>query len=223
MQNEWQKALEKFIKGLTKDIKIISLTATPPYDANPVEWERYVSVSGEIDDEIFVPELVKQKTLCPHQDYILFNFPTEKEQSSFLTHKENVSKALEEISSLSFMENMDKRITNIYNNQNDYIYEKYNSFVLLYRLLNHFQKDVNFSIFNKLTNTKKLKKMELSEIESALQFLVVDEVVTTEEEKETLVTLLKEKSLFNRKKVSLQLDDKLKRMLISSSGKSSTE
>lgn len=33
LQNEWQKALEKFIKALDKDITIISLTATPPYDA----------------------------------------------------------------------------------------------------------------------------------------------------------------------------------------------
>ena len=73
LQNEWQKALEKFIKGLDKDITVISLTATPPYDANPTEWNRYVSTCGEIDDEIFVPELVKEKTLCPHQDYIIFN------------------------------------------------------------------------------------------------------------------------------------------------------
>ena len=38
LQNEWQKALEKFIKALDKDITIISLTATPPYDANTTEW-----------------------------------------------------------------------------------------------------------------------------------------------------------------------------------------
>ena len=64
MQNEWQKALEKFIKALDKDITIISLTATPPYDANTTEWQRYISICGEIDEEIFVPELVKQGTLC---------------------------------------------------------------------------------------------------------------------------------------------------------------
>lgn len=78
LQNEWQKALEKFIKGLDQNIKIISLTATLPYDTTPAEWERYTSVCGEIDDEIFVPELVKENTLCPHQDYILFNYPTKK-------------------------------------------------------------------------------------------------------------------------------------------------
>lgn len=61
LQNEWQKALEKFISNLDKDIKIISLTATPPYDASKLEWERYESVCGSIDEEIFIPELVKEK------------------------------------------------------------------------------------------------------------------------------------------------------------------
>ena len=34
---------------------------------------------GEIDEEIAVPELVQQRTLCPHQDYIYFNYPTKEE------------------------------------------------------------------------------------------------------------------------------------------------
>lgn len=33
LKNEWQKALEKFISALDKDVKIVSLTATPPYDS----------------------------------------------------------------------------------------------------------------------------------------------------------------------------------------------
>ena len=72
LKNEWQKALEKFISKLDKDIKIISLTSTPPYDAEVAEWNRYLNVCGEIDEEIFVPELVSQNTLCPHQDYVYF-------------------------------------------------------------------------------------------------------------------------------------------------------
>ena len=96
LQNEWQKALEKFIKGLSEDVKIISLTATPPYDSTPTEWERYISVCGEIDDEIFVPELVKEKTLCPHQDYILFNYPTSDEITSFESHRRNSIIAINE-------------------------------------------------------------------------------------------------------------------------------
>ena len=103
LQNEWQKALEKFVKALDKDIKIISLTATPPYDANPTEWERYVSLCGEIDEEIFVPELVKEKTLCPHQDYIIFNYPTKDEITAFKNHKINSFEAIYKMQNISFI------------------------------------------------------------------------------------------------------------------------
>ncbi len=105
LQNEWQKALEKFIKGLDKDITVISLTATPPYDSTFAEWERYISICGEIDDEIFVPELVKENTLCPHQDYIIFNYPTKKETDSFKKQYTNSFYAINEICSLSFFLN----------------------------------------------------------------------------------------------------------------------
>ena len=60
LQNEWQKSLESFLAALKGQVKVIALTATPPYDAKPNEWERYIGVCGEIDEEIFVPELVQQ-------------------------------------------------------------------------------------------------------------------------------------------------------------------
>ena len=59
---------------------MISLTATPPYEGEPALWERYISMCGEIDEEITVPELVKEGTLCPHQDYVYFAFPTKEER-----------------------------------------------------------------------------------------------------------------------------------------------
>lgn len=34
---------------------------------------------GEIDEEITIPELVKEGSLCPHQDFVYFNYPTEEE------------------------------------------------------------------------------------------------------------------------------------------------
>ena len=96
LQNEWQKALEGFLSALKGEIKIIALTATPPYDAKPHEWKRYIGVCGEIDEEIFVPELVKQGTLCPHQDYLYFNYPTEAETADFKAYHERAITATEE-------------------------------------------------------------------------------------------------------------------------------
>ena len=79
LRNEWWKSLEKFKKAFD-DIFTIALTATPPYDANINMWTRYMDMCGEIDEEITVPELVKDGTLCPHQDYVYFNYPTNQEK-----------------------------------------------------------------------------------------------------------------------------------------------
>ncbi len=54
--------------------QVISLTATPPYDSEPELWDRYLQMCGEIDQEITVPELVKEDTLCPHQDFVYICF-----------------------------------------------------------------------------------------------------------------------------------------------------
>ena len=69
LRNEWWKSLEAFRKQY-EQLQVISLTATPPYDSEPELWERYIRMCGEIDQEITVPELVKEDTLCPHQDFV---------------------------------------------------------------------------------------------------------------------------------------------------------
>ena len=77
LRSEWWKALEEFKKQLNY-LKIIALTATPPYDSTPAMWTRYMNMCGEIDEEITIPELVKEGSLCPHQDYVYFNYPTKR-------------------------------------------------------------------------------------------------------------------------------------------------
>ena len=78
LKSSWWKALDDIVRKL-KEVKLISLTATPPYDVDNQEWKRYMELCGEIDAEITSPELVKKGSLCPHQDYIYFNFPSEKQ------------------------------------------------------------------------------------------------------------------------------------------------
>lgn len=79
LKNEWQKSLEQFILKIGDDVSLVALTATPPYDAITSEWERYIAVCGDIDEEISVPELVRDGTLCPHQDYIYYSYPNKQE------------------------------------------------------------------------------------------------------------------------------------------------
>lgn len=79
LRNEWWRSLEDFRKKYPK-LQVISLTATPPYDSEPELWARYLQMCGEIDQEITVPELVKEETLCPHQDFVYICTPTKEEE-----------------------------------------------------------------------------------------------------------------------------------------------
>ncbi len=69
LRNEWWKALDYLTANMAA-AHTISLTATPPYDVNFNEWQRYEKLCGPIDSLISVPELVKAGDLCPHQDFV---------------------------------------------------------------------------------------------------------------------------------------------------------
>ena len=81
LRSEWWKALEEFLKHIP-GLTLIALTATPPYDSTPAEWKRYTDLCGPIDEEIFTPELVREGSLCPHQDYVYFNWPSREEEQA---------------------------------------------------------------------------------------------------------------------------------------------
>lgn len=103
LRREWQKVLETFVQALRTDprtannVMIIALTATPPYGAKPAEWERYISLCDEIDEEIAIPELVKQGNLCPHQDFVMLNYPTPAETAVIKRYRLKVGKAIRAI------------------------------------------------------------------------------------------------------------------------------
>lgn len=95
LKNEWWKTLDR----LKTDLKpfIVGLTATPPYDVNFAEWERYLELNGAVDAEITVPELVKEGDLCPHQDYIYFCTPQKEELKKINAFRENIDALYEEL------------------------------------------------------------------------------------------------------------------------------
>ena len=76
LRREWWRALDALLEEL-EGTRIVSLTATPPYDAPLIEWRRFETVCGSIDLEIGIPELVRNGDLCPHQDHIVFSRPSE--------------------------------------------------------------------------------------------------------------------------------------------------
>ncbi|MEL7447030.1 MAG: DEAD/DEAH box helicase family protein, partial [Pseudomonadota bacterium] len=76
LRRAWWECLDRLSKELT-DVKIVALTATPPYDASLAEWNRYEGLCGPIDLEIGIPELVRNGDLCPHQDHLILSRPTQ--------------------------------------------------------------------------------------------------------------------------------------------------
>lgn len=97
LRAEWQKALYEFVERVEHSVTIIALTATPPYDCKRNEWDKYIAMCGPIDEEIFVPELIRVKNLCPHQDFIYYNFPTESETELIEKYQKNVEEAMDEV------------------------------------------------------------------------------------------------------------------------------
>ena len=216
LKNEWQRALEKFIGALDKGVKIISLTATPPYDSEGNEWERYVNVCGEIDEEIFVPELVKQKTLCPHQDYIYFNYPTEDEISGFSEYKQRVITCLDEIGKLPFIKRIADELEAL--EDNEVLFASVKEYIALFVLLKRFGHEADKKLIKALAAGKGLPEFSFRYAEIAVQFLI-DGDLLSEEERVELTAILKRNNTYDKRKVAFELNEKLKRVLLSSVGK----
>ena len=89
LRTEWYKTLFQLTKELnSNDFTSVALTATPPYDVSLSEWQNYHNLCGSVDAEISIPELVKNKNLCPHQDLIYF-CDLDEEESSLIKKYEN--------------------------------------------------------------------------------------------------------------------------------------
>jgi len=95
LKNEWWHTLINIKKKLNPTI--VGLTATPPYDVSPTEWQRYMDLNGPIDAEISVPELVIEGDLCPHQDYIYFTNPSERERQFIADYRDSMLKLFKEL------------------------------------------------------------------------------------------------------------------------------
>ena len=89
LRSEWWKSL-MVIKQSLPGVRIVSLTATPPYDVDPAEWNRYQELCGEVDAEVPVPELVQEGNLCPHQDCVMMSVPAAREREQIRRFRQDV-------------------------------------------------------------------------------------------------------------------------------------
>lgn len=221
LRNEWWKSLETFRKSFA-DMNVISLTATPPYEGEPALWERYVAMCGEIDEEITVPELVKEGSLCPHQDYVYFSFPTKEEENQldqFSTQKRAFLKNLSSDSMFCEAVRTSHALDGTISEDELLNEPKYLSATLIF--LRH--KGIEFpKQFQQLLGASRLPMFDLAWFEILLQGMVFDVphwYNLSEEDLKELKSELKSLGLIDRKQVQLCRNKKIDQLLNQSLGK----
>ncbi len=221
LRSDWQKSLEAFLKALGKTVTLISLTATPPYDSTPAEWKSYHSLCGDIDDEIFVPHLVAQKTLCPHQDYVIFSYPTQEEQALLSGQRAKADQAIKTLPGTQFfIQAVGQCSAQNGSIDPDFLYENYDGFTALFALAQLKDASVVTNLPPKLRTDVSACSKSLSPktTEQACQLIVGNpkqfgDISTALEHK------LKNASLIHRGKVNFSDTSLAEKTLISSMGK----
>ena len=221
LRNEWWKSLETFRKSFA-DISVISLTATPPYEGEPALWEHYVAMCGEIDEEITVPELVKEGSLCPHQDYVYFSFPTkeeEKQLDQFSTQKRAFLKNLSSDSMFCEAVRTSRALDGTISEDELLNEPKYLSATLIFLRY----KGIEFpKHFQQLLGVSLLPAFDLAWFEILLQGMLFDVphwYDLSEEDSKELKHELKSLGLIDRKQVQLLRNKQLDQLLNQSLGK----
>lgn len=211
LKSEWWKVLEYTLKKLN-DISLIALTATPPYDSTYIEWQRYINLCGPIDDEIFVPELIKDNNLCPHQDYVYFSYPTKQEERKILKSYASGIKIFYKY------KNNEKLIDIVCSNK---IYLDYNKIKkALYGNEQYYESLISFLLENHVKVPLKVKmlvsskKISLKGFEILLQHLLFDDYNSYIKD-DMILSLKKELSalgIVHNRKISLVHDERLNKI-----------
>ncbi len=207
LKKEWENALERFRYLIGQNVKRIFLSTPPLYDYEETDRKRYHDLCGEIDEEIFAPELVAEKTLCPHQDYVYFNYPTQDEIVALREFEERAKAAVDEVDKL---EGIGYRLYYC-----DYEHAKESISVAVLR--QYYGYSVDKKEVEVLTGKTELPKPDMSYFEAALQFLL--ERLWPDEEKDKIRNILVKHQVYSKKKVNLVWSKDLQKELVSSVGK----
>lgn len=221
LRNEWWKALDDFRK-LAQFSYTVSLTATPPYDDSIALWNRYIDMCGEIDEEITIPELVKEGSLCPHQDYVYFNYPTKEEKSEISKFENKVTILIEQLmNDMQFQNAILSHPCLKMQVPLDELLEdpKYLSSILIY--LN--SKGLSYpEEYQKILGYKKLEKMGPKWMEALLQGFLYDDEQSYFVDRtyyEQLIKQLKANGVIEKRRVCMQVNQALSKILVKSVGK----
>ena len=224
LRKEWWKALTYLNDNLEPE-QTLALTATPPYDADLNEWNRYEELCGEIDEVISIPELVQNNDLCPHQDFIYFSKLKDSEKEMIKKHELAVRQFVEKITKdtelIKYLNRMSFLINT--NDEVEKILEAPEFYVSVASLLH----SLGFKIskeFSALFNAKErdIPKFDLTQAKRFLNgFLITHtpEFKGLEDKIEDYLAQAKRAGLINNKKIVLNESVKIQRQVASSTGK----
>ena len=219
LDDRWMTALETFLGVLGGEIRVISMTSNPPYDLSVESWNRYITLCGEFTDEICVPELVKGQALCPHQDLVYFNYPTEGESEGIRGHRLRVDRAIKEAAGLGFMAELNRRLTKIQNKRIQYLYSHRSSVIALLTLLHEYGHSVNIKIYRLLTGRVQVKPLTLAVAQEAIHFLLESQTLLHDHEKDQLLSVFSRHRVTEHGHVQLVTTDKIRHTIRASAGK----
>ena len=221
LRSEWWKALEE-LRSKMGGLKVIALTATPPYDSNATMWSRYMNMCGEIDEEIAIPELVKEGSLCPHQDYVYFNYPTEEEKAEVEKFKIRSKEAYDKLMGDSvFAEAIQSHKGLSDQGKGEELLDNPNYFAALLIFLQ--AKNISFpDRLKRLLGTRRLPTMNQKWMELLLQGFLYDDAENygcDEEYRKDVIAYLKAQGVIEKKKISFKTTPSLEKLLMTSKGK----
>ncbi len=221
LRSEWQKALEAFVAAVQSEMTVVSLTATPPYDSTGSEWDRYISMCGEIDEEIFVPQLVAQGSLCPHQDYIYFNYPTAAEMEAARSYQAKALACTQEIVKSPLLDEIliQCGILTNFRGREEEILENAKGYVALLSLAQAGGRIIPKGVVQLLLPEGKLPGATLHFAETAFSFVAANPAIFSEETSEKLKKELMQCGLVERREIRLAASPGVTRSLLSSIGK----
>ncbi len=181
-----------------------------------------MNMCGEIDEEITIPELVKEGSLCPHQDYVYFNYPTKEEEKEVRRFEERSKAMTEKIM-------RDTQFLTYVRSHKGFSGQLSDDLLLdnpayLASLLIYLQSK-NIAIpsrLQRLLGAKKLPDMNVQWMERLLQGFLYDDVdsyLCDKTYRELLIADLKSDGLIEKKKVVMTKSAAVEKMLTNSLGK----
>ncbi len=212
LHNKWLKQINQF-KDQINVIFTLSFTATPPYDLNLTDYNKYLNLCGEIDTEVEITSLIKAKAVCPHQDYIYLNNLLNYEEKEVNDYRYDVNLALTEIINDNLLNDVYDIIRNNILNNKEEIYEDVSVYYLLvnYLILCNYKFDKK--LLNKWLKNFKPQKILWKDIEEIYNYIVFNLKI------EKIKNVFLKYDLIEKNKVNLVLSEKISKKINNSINK----